>query len=354
MSTDKRPETKRVAHPLWQLTQVRIKAVLREPAALFWTFFFPLLTSLALGIAFRDKPPERLAVVVVEGPSADALAQALDKTEGLSAERATLPEGKERLRRGRVALVVVPGEPSPELLLDPTQPDSRVAKLMVADALQRLRGREDVLRIAETPVTAPGARYIDFLIPGLLGMGLMSSALWGIAYGLVTMRIGKLMKRLMGTPMKRSHFLLSFAASRGVFSIIDVLFFASFSRLLFGVRIQGGIVDFIVFGLLGAMAFLGLAMLAASRARTQETANGVINLVTMPMLFLSGVFFSADRFPSWSQPLIRALPLTALNDGLRAITNEGASLMMLGPQLLVLVLWGGLSFVIALRIFRWS
>lgn len=345
---------RRLLHaPLWQLTLTRLRVTLREPSSLAWTFLFPLLTSVVLGVAFRERPTPRMEVAVVDGPRADELARELDAVPGLGAERTTLDEGKLRLRRGRVALLVVPGEP-PGLLVDPTHADSRMARLMVSDALQRMHGRRDVLALPESQVTAPGARYIDFLVPGLLGMGLMSSAFWGMGFNLVSMRIGKLMKRLAGTPMRRSDFLLSFALSRFIFSLVDVLFYAAFSRALFGVRITGGLVSFILFGLFASASFLSLGLLLGSRARTSEAGNGYINLASMPMMFLSGVFFSADRFPGWSQPLIRVLPLTAVNDGLRAITNEGANLLGVGPQLLVLAVWGVGSFVLALKLFRWT
>ena len=115
----------------------------------------------------------------------------------------------------------------------------------------------------------------------------------------------------------------------------------------------GSYAAFILFGLAGSLSFSGLSLLVASRAQNAETASGLMNLVTMPMMILSGVFFSASNFPGWMQPLVRVLPLTALNDGLRAILNDGAALSALGPQLAVLAVWGLVPFVLALRIFRW-
>jgi ABC-type multidrug transport system permease subunit len=224
---------------------------------------------------------------------------------------------------------------------------------MTVDALERLNGRVDQLVVQEKPVTLPGSRYIDFLIPGLLGLGLMSSGVWGVGWAVVQMRTGKLLKRLAATPMKRSHFLLSFALSRSLFAVLEILFFVAFARLLFDVRMFGSLLSFVALGLFGSLAFGGLALLIASRAGSAETASGLMNLVTMPMMVLSGVFFSASNFPGWMQPLVQALPLTALNDGLRAIMTDGAPVSTLWPQLLVLGVWGFIPFGLAVRYFKW-
>lgn len=343
-------------YPLWELCLMRVRSMVREPSALFWTFVFPLLTSVALGIAFRNRALDELAVAVAEGPNAQAIAAQLDAADGLRAEVAPLTEAKDWLRRGRAALVVVPGvDPvRPELIVDPTQPDGRTARLMALDALERAAGREDRLTVKTEEVTAPGSRYIDFLIPGLLGMNLMMSGVWGLGWAIVQMRTGKLLKRLMATPMRRSHFLLSFMLSRNVLAVGEILFFLLYARLLFGVRVFGSPVELVVFALCGSLAFAGLSLLTASRAQNSETANGLMNLVTMPMMILSGVFFPATFFPGWMQPALKALPLTALLDGMRAIMIDGTSLISLGPQLAVLAAWGLLPFFLAVRIFRWS
>ncbi|HEX8706229.1 MAG TPA: ABC transporter permease, partial [Myxococcaceae bacterium] len=293
-----------------------------------------------------------LPVAVVDGTDADRIASSLDADPGLKALRLSDADGRDALRRGKVALVLIPG-PQPELLMDPTQPEGRTARLMTVDALERLNGRVDQLVVQERPVTAVGSRYIDFLIPGLLGLGLMSSGVWGLGWAVVQMRTGKLLKRLAATPMKRSHFLLSFALSRCVLAVVEILFFVAFARLLFDVRMFGSLLSFTVLGLVGSLSFGGLAMLIASRAASAETASGLMNLITMPMMVLSGVFFSSSNFPGWMQPALKVLPLTALNDGLRAIMTDGAPLPALWPQLLVLAVWGFIPFGLAVRYFKW-
>jgi ABC-type multidrug transport system permease subunit len=339
-------------NPFWQLLLMRLRSFTREPSATFWVFGFPLLMSVALGLAFRNQAGTRLSVAVADGPDRAAVMAALGANEGLSATEMTLEDARQALRRGKVALVVVPG-PTPRLLLDPTQPDARSARLLGVDALQRAAGRTDPLTLTEEPVTVPGTRYIDFLVPGLLGFGLMSSSIWGLGWAIVQMRMGKLLRRLAATPMRKLDFLLAFATGRLLLALLEVLFFLGFARLIFDVRVAGNPVTFVVWGLLGALAFGGLSALVASRAQNSETASGLMNLVTLPMTVVSGVFFSSSHFPGWLQPVLRALPLTALIDGLRAISTDGAGVAALVLPALVLLVWGG-GFALALRLFRWT
>ncbi|HET8655503.1 MAG TPA: ABC transporter permease, partial [Longimicrobiaceae bacterium] len=200
----------------------------------------------------------------------------------------------------------------------------------------------------------PGGRYIDWLIPGLIGLNLMSTGMWGIGFGIVNMRQKKQLKRLTATPMRRSDFLLSQMIARLVFLVIEVAPIVLFALFAFDVRVQGSLIDLAVVVVLGALTFAGLGLLTAARARTVEGVSGIMNVVMMPMFILSGVFFSARRFPDVVQPLIQALPLTALNDALRAVYNDGLSLTAVPGELLILVAWMVLTFALALKLFRWQ
>ena len=340
-------------NPFWQLLLMRLRSFVREPSATFWVFGFPLLMSVALGLAFRNQAGARLSVAVADGPGREVVMAALRASEGLSPTEMPLEVARQALRRGKVALVVLPGS-TPRLLLDPTQPDARSARLLAVDALQRAAGRADPLTLAEEVVTVPGTRYIDFLVPGLLGFGLMSSSVWGLGWAIVQMRMGKLLRRLAATPMRKLDFLLAFATARLLLAFLEVLFFLGFARLIFDVRVAGNPVTFVVWGLLGGLSFGGLSALVASRAENSETASGLMNLVTLPMTVVSGVFFSSSHFPGWLQPVLRALPLTALIDGLRAISIDGAGVTALVLPALVLLVWGVGSFALALRTFRWT
>lgn len=339
-------------HPLVQLTLARMREFYREPEAIFWVFGFPIVLAFALGIAFRNRGPGELRVAVLRGTADSALAATLAQAPGLSAVVLDSTQARLQLRTGRVALLVVPGE-TVVYRYDSTRTESRLARLEADEALQRARGRVDPARVTEERVTEPGSRYIDFLIPGLLGMNLMGSGLWGVGFSVVQARTKKLLKRFMATPMRRSHYLLAFILSRLVFLFVEVAALVGFGWLMFHVGVRGSVAAVAAITVLGALSFAGLGMLVASRARTIEAVSGLMNLVMLPMWILSGTFFSYARFPDAMQPIVKALPLTALNDALRAVMIDGTSLAQLGAPLAIVSGWGLVSFVVALRIFRW-
>lgn len=339
-------------HPLLELSLARLREFLREPEAIFWVFVFPILLALALGIAFRGGAPGRLRIAVEEREGAGALADVLARAGELDPRILEPDVARNRLRTGKVALVVVPGEPL-VFLFDSARSESRLARLLADDAVQRAAGRHDPRGIEEQRVTEPGSRYIDFLVPGLLGMNLMGSGMWGVGFAIVQARTRRLLKRLIATPMRKGHYLLSFAFSRLVFLVLEAVALIGFGWLVFDVRVYGSLLDLAVVSLVGALAFAALGLLTASRARTVEGVSGLLNLVMLPMWVLSGVFFSYSHFPDSLQPFIQALPLTQLNDALRAVMIDGASLISTLPGLAVVAAWGGLSFAVAVRVFRW-
>jgi ABC-type multidrug transport system permease subunit len=349
-------------HSLLRLTQARMREALREPGVLFWVFGFPILLSIGLGLAFRSRGPEPIKVAVLEEPATAAAGAELARTlgaAGMKVERLDPEAARRRLRGGGVELVVVPpASPGAPLgyRFDPMRDEARAARAEVDAAVQRAAGRRDPLAVRDAPVTERGARYIDFLIPGLIGMNLMSGSMWGIGWVIVNMRVRKLLKRLLATPVRRRDLLLAQAIGRVASLPLEVGSILLFAWLAFDVHIggAGSLLAVGVVSLVGALAFAGIAILVASRAENTETVSGLMNLVMLPMFVLSGVFFSASHFPDRLQPLISALPLTALNDGLRAILVDGASLAGVARPLLVLAAWGVASFVVGLRIFRWS
>jgi len=338
------------------LLVARMKELKREPEVIFWVFIFPLLLALGLGVAFRNKPADVTSIAIVEGPGADkAMALLESRKSSIRAEVVDQSLALQGFRLGKYDLVVEPDTNGGlRYHYDPSRPESVLSRVEVDDALQTAAGRTDPLPTTAVTSTEPGSRYIDFLIPGLLGMNLMNSGMWGIGFALVDMRQRKLLKRFVATPMRRSDFLLALTSSRLVLMIIEVALLLGFGVLVFHMRVLGSILTIVLLGAIGAVAFGGLGLLTASRAQKIESVSGLINLVMMPMWIFSGVFFSYERFPAIVHPFIRALPLTALNDALRATILQGASLASQSGRLLVLVLWGGVSFVLALRWFRWT
>ena len=344
--------TYKVHGPLIELTRARIYELTREPEAVFWVFVFPIVLAAVLGLAFRSKPPEPLPVAVVAGPHAEKRLAALQGPD-LKATIVEESEASLALARGRVVLVVSGGD-TPSYTYDPTQPESRTARMAADAALQRAAGRADAFTPARTEVTQAGARYVDFLVPGLLGMNLMGTGMWGIAFSLVVARNGNLLKRLIAAPARRSHLLGAQLTSRLIFLIPEAGALLLFSRFVLGVPMRGSVLLLAGVALLGALAFSGLGLLAAARPRTIEGVSGVMNLVMVPMWVFSGIFFSTERFPAALQPFVQALPLTALNDSLRGVMLEGMGFVSLLPELALLAGWGTISFLAALKVFRWQ
>jgi ABC-type multidrug transport system permease subunit len=336
-----------------ELTIVRTKEFVRETEAIFWVFGFPLILALALGFAFRDKPPDRIPVAVIAGPQAQKEVAALQKSPVLKPRVMTEAEAREALRHGKVSLIVDSRGPL-VLRYDPTNPDARTARREADDALQAAAGRRDVIAARDEHVHEQGARYIDFLIPGLLGMNLMGTGMWGMGFTIANARMKKQLKRLIATPMRKSEYVMAQFLSRLLFLIVEVVVLVAFGWLVFGVRVNGSIALLALLCIVGGYAFSGLGLLTASRARTIEGVSGLMNLIMMPMWLCSGVFFSYERFPDAAKPFIRALPLTVLNDALRAVMNDAAGFTALVPYLAVLALWGIVTFVAGLKIFRWK
>jgi ABC-2 type transport system permease protein len=339
------------------LLVARLKEMYREPEVIFWVFIFPVLLALGLGIAFRNKPADLSRVVVVEGSETARVMDLLHQAVVAGAVHTDLLPAAEALnqfRLGKYDLVVTPHAGGFEYLYDPARPESVLARSVTDNALQIAAGRKDRVATSAHISSEPGARYIDFLIPGLLGMNLMNSGMWGIGFALVDLRQRKLLKRFVASPMRRGDFLLALASSRLILMLIELVLLLGFGTLVFHMHVAGSWPAILVISTVGALSFGGIGLLTASRTQKIETVSGLINLVMMPMWILSGVFFSYERFPAVLHPLIQALPLTALNDALRAAILEGAPITHQAGRLLVMCLWGIISYLLALRWFRWT
>ena len=346
--------------PLGQLIINRIREFYREPAVLFWVYGFPILLAVGLGIAFREQPSERVVVDVQRVVRSGEILSVLEVDERFVVSECDEVECARRLRTGKTAIVVVvSGDEKPadivvEYLFDPTRPESILARRIVDDAVQAANGRVDAVLATDVHFSGPGARYIDFLIPGIIGMNLMGGGLWGVGFVVVDMRIRKLLKRFIATPMKKSDFMIAIMVSRMLFLIPEIVIVLLFARWAFGVVVHGNLVALAAVITLGAVAFSGIGLLVASRAQKLETVSGLMNLVMLPMWLVSGIFFSYERFPEAAMPVIRALPLTPLNDALRAVMLDGAALGSLGVELVTLSAYAVVTFVLALRWFRWT
>lgn len=348
-------------HPILAITLARLREFVRRPEAVFWVYFFPVLMVIVLGVAFRNQKVESFDVDVIEGPTAAQIVADLESEPRINARLIDQTESHERLRTGKTTLAILGGEPQSEpslneieYLFDPARPGSLAARNLVDAQLQKSSGRVDTIRATDVVYSEPGGTYVDFLVPGLLAMGLMGGGMWGVGYAIVDMRIRKLLKRFMATPMRRTHFLLGMMSSRLIFMIPQIFVLLVISYLLFGVKVYGNYFSVALIVLVGAIEFAAIGLLVASRAQTLETASGLMNLVMLPMWTLSGIFFSYERFPELVQPIIKLLPLTPVIDALRAVMMDGKSITTLGPEFAIMIAWSILPFVIALAFFRWN
>ena len=346
-------ETSRIWPPLVELILARLREFVREPEALFWTFVFPILMAIAMAIAF---PSDEAEPVVLVGIEAGAVAEDV-RASLVASGRVTIREipagGLVRaLREGEVH-VVVEGSRPPTYRFDPAHEESVIARLVLDDILMGADGRQDPWTPAEVPMRIAGSRYVDWLIPGIIGMTIMSTSLWGIAFSIVQFRLRKLLKRMVASPMRKRDYLLAQVLARMVFLAPEVLVTLGFAMLVLGMPVAGRAIDIAIVSVVGALGFGGLGLLVASRARTFEAVSGMLNFLMLPMWVLSGVFFSSSNFPDAIQPFIQVLPLTALVDGLRTVILDGETAAAAGRELATLGVWGVGGFSVALKIFSW-
>ena len=334
---------------LYQLTATRLKLTLREPEAIFWIFVFPILLAVGLGIAFRNRPADVLRVAA----TTPQLTQALAADKGLNASLMDDAVGRHALAVGTILLLAEQSPSGVVYRYDDTNPDARTARMIADRAIQVAAGRRDPVAAQNDLIHETGSRYIDFVIPGLLGMNLMGSAMWGLGFSIVDARQKKLLKRMVASPMPRWQYLMAYLFSRLVLLAVEVIVLLGFAWLVFGVPFRGSLAELGFICIFTSMVFSALGLLVASRACTMEAVSGLMNIVMMPMWIMSGVFFSASRFPAFLQPIVRALPLTAAISAMRGNMLQGESVTHMMPLVANLAFWFVVPFAVSLRIFRW-
>jgi ABC-type multidrug transport system permease subunit len=334
---------------LYQLTVTRLKLTLREPEAIFWIFVFPILLAVGLGIAFRNRPADVLPV----GATTPQLVQALAADKGLRATEMDEAAGTRALATGNILLLAVANGNGVAYRYDDTNPDARTARMIADRAIQIAAGRRDPVAAGNQLVHETGSRYIDFVVPGLLGMNLMGSAMWGLGFAIVDARAKKLLKRMVASPMPRWQYLASYLLSRLVMLAVEVMVLLGFAWIVFRVPFRGSLAELALICVLASLSFSALGMLVASRARTIEAVSGLMNVTMMPMWIMSGVFFSPSRFPAFLQPFVQALPLTAAINAMRGNMLQGTHLGHMMASLAILLAWFLVPFAVSIRIFRW-
>lgn len=345
--------------PLVHLIAARFREFFREPEVIFWVYGFPLVLAVGLGYAFSSTMPQAPDVDIADGPDkarAEKIAQHLRddrwKEEKLKVEVWPESECKARLSKGKTALYLVAHPREIEFVYDPARADSVQARYWAESILSRKEGA-NLDGVKESLISEPGSRYIDFLLPGLIGMNVMGGGLFGVGFVLVDMRVRKLFKRLMATPMRRSDLLLSLLLARLVFLLPEMAVLLLVGHFGLGVPIDGSVFTLVAVILAGSAAFSGIGLLLGCRTEKTESMSGLVNMIMLPMYIFSGVFFSSKRFPDEAQPVIQALPLTQLNDALREVMLEGKTLVEVSWRIGILMAYAVVCFALALRFFKW-
>jgi ABC-type multidrug transport system permease subunit len=361
-----------------QLTIIQFKEFYREPAALFWSFLFPILMAWGLGIAFSGQKDTVRNIAVIS--KQDRQTTTLDTFIETHAKLISMQDGSFHkhvlvvkneklglttfnffstswdsaiilLKRGTISLILDDRNQKPAYHFDPANAEAQLIYLNLKALFSYQSLIEESTSIQ--PLTIKGTRYIDFLVPGLIAMGIMSSCLWGISYSLIEKRSKKLLRRMVATPMKKSYFLASQFVSRLALTFTETIVLILFAYFYFGMRVQGSIPALLAVLLSGNLVFIGIAILISSRTSKTEVGNGLINAITMPMMVLSGIFFSYYNFPEWTIPIIRIMPLTLFADSIRSIFTEGAGFYETGPAIAIMTGLGLLSFFVGQRIYKW-
>ncbi|HAM09053.1 MAG: hypothetical protein A2X05_16060 [Bacteroidetes bacterium GWE2_41_25] len=370
---------------LRQLFFALFREIIREPGVLFWGILFPILMALGLGIAFARKPDvtRKIAIISTEEKAINekgdsVITEFLEKSCEINSSeksgewkwRFTIEDDKLGnsvflfyemkwddamilLKRGTLNVLLMGAYGKAEYHFDPMNSDAELTYLKLSNII----GEGKILEVKSNteirPLTITGTRYIDFLVPGLISLGVMMSCMWGISYGIIEKRSKKLLRRMIATPMKKSHFLIALISVRIIMNFIESLVLFLFVLFAFDMTIQGDITALILIFIAGNIAFSGIAVFVSSHTSNTEVGNGLINFVVTPMMVLSGIFFSYQNFPEWSLPVIKNMPLTMLADGIRSIFNEGAGYNQVAFPILILILIGGVFFFAGLKIFKW-
>lgn len=355
---------------LQQLISAHFKEFFREPGVLFWTIAFPILMAWGLGIAFTQKGDQVSHIAMIKGSEQNATVEGFLDRAKVEDSTFIVKLGNEKLgytnyhlhpvdmdraiqmiKRGEASMIIDGSGDKMAYRFDPQNSEAQLAYLQVAADMEG----KDISGHSETiePLKETGTRYVDFLVPGLLAMGIMMSAMWGISYNLIDKRNKKLLRRMVATPMHKSNFLMSHLISRVLLSVFESLLLLAFTWMYFRIQIQGSLLAFVLIFLAGNMAFVGLAIFASSRTSNTQVGNGLINLVVMPMMVLSGIFFSYHNFPEWFIPIIKVLPLTMLADGIRGIFIEGAGVQQVLIPTLILGGMGVVFFSAGMKMYKW-
>ncbi len=337
---------------LWEMTKGRWREFRREPSAFFFVIAMPLLWMLILGHALQPSGEQTYKVGFMEHGETNPQEAELKKLLQSNAHVVVLSSAAD-LKKGNIPLYV---ELMNGVLLyheNTNHRDAVQTQRWLNDLIQTHLGRKDPMPHQIIRSDVGETRYVDFLIPGLLALSIFTTSLFGTGMTIVANRRENLLKRYAATPMNSFEYILSHIFGRFFIYLVEFSTIAIGGYLFFGFNVVGSWLDYAVIGFLGTATFTSLSTLFSSRTKNTAMYNGLVNLITLTMMFPAGVWFSRSNMPTWMQTFSEYLPLTALVEALRGVALEGLKLSHLSWPISILLLYTVGCALMARKLFRW-
>ena len=358
------------------VTKASLRAILRSPSAVIFSFAFPLIFILIFGFIGGGG---KMSFSISMDKKADTLNPvflAMKSVPGINIVHKSEVETREDLEKGRLTAILniekvvnVPNMKVPYIIHIKSSESVNPQNLQVLNSIlnsiianinkQKYPDAPTVALISQDIQKIPGRNYrtIDFILPGQLGFSLLSAGVFGVAFLFFNLRQQLVLKRFFATPIRRSYIVLGEALSRVIFQMTTAIIIIAIGTFCFHYTLVNGFVTFaeiMVLSFLALVVFMGFGFIVSGLAKNESTIPPFANMFTLPQFLLAGTFFSIDVFPPWLQPFCRVLPLTQFNDAMRQIAFEGAHLTDCGKQLGGLLIWGIVIYAVAIKVFKWE
>lgn len=365
----------------FKLVSANFKMTVRNVTSLFWLFVFPILMMSLIGIAFGGIGKQTVKIAIVQmdkGQTAASITKSFSRIKDFKVSKANKETALKRLKDGKIDAVLVMDKDFSAALerkllakknsikpakiglyYDPSATfTSQAVRSAVANILteinRRMSGAPVLISYASHSVRSIGLRYIDFLVPGIIALTIMNSALFGLGGTVVNYRERGILRRLKVTPQPLSGFIAAQITNQLLFAILRAALLIIVAMILFKVVVIGSLIALAVVVIIGSLTFTTIAFFVASFAKTRETSDTLSNIISMPMMFLGGVFFPVDSVPKWIRPLVEVMPLKYLGDAMRDVMIKGNSLWQVRTDMYILIGFAFVFFLVSIKFWKWE
>jgi ABC-2 type transport system permease protein len=358
---------------MWAITKASFRAIFRSPSAVVFSFAFPLIFILVFGFIGGGGISVRIALKNIKDTNNILISSLLKNPSVKLVTGYNEDEARKEVGKGNITAILeidstLAANGQYQYTIKPTTSSASMDKfpilmsqlngmVRVADEF-RYPDRSTVAKVVRQ-ADIPGREYktIDFILPGQLGFSLLSSGVFGVAFMFYSLRNTLVLKRFFATPIRRPYIVLGEGLSRVLFQLLTAVVIISLGYFMFGFTLVHGFETFLemlVLSFIGLLVFMGFGFIISGIATSDSSIPPLANIITLPQFLLAGTFFSIDRFPSWLQPISRVLPLTHLNNAMRAVAFEGMHLWDVKMEIGILILWGIAAYAVAIKVFRWE